>query len=579
MTTYPPDAPAFYPSDIGWPDDVPGTFSWPNPVEDPEPLVERLAFEVILCKKTGEPVGPLLELAARKFDMSLNLPYGFTIQMRMDDPLYSFAAFEQEPRIKVFRPATPAELVLQPDVHNVIEFYGTLPSEGIDEDAESGIAELAFQDPMWVLNQRNLSSAMGFTSVDQGLILWQIIAAQNARTNGDTWIRQGATTTGTARTINYEVGKEVAAIVQDMTTVDEGCDVYFQPADYWEIDGTRAMGTFNAFSQRGSDKPNANFVFAGPLTDGTVGGLPGNVGNMKRRRTKTVTSATASGGAGVQTYQNTSSPHGLLEVYESFNDIDLAQALLDKAVGRVANGQNAPMILEIMNPTREAPQPILDYDVGDQVYSSCRRGGMQFFRQVTRVHGASITIDQEGVIDTKLTLASLPEVTLDIVLPPATEAPPAGDEVLALPSIDIQHGAWVFTNYAYYTYDIEVDIIPLVSGVGNPAYFVSRINGMIPGQNYTLQASSRGDTGTLGTPGTYAALMVGENPVGLADFVFGPDVSSHVFDSTEATRTQKQVTSMTFTALHATMDFGAYIVAGATSQEVIWSDWSIVPAP
>lgn len=559
-----------------------GPFSWDDAGETPDELEQPLVFTVWLAKSTGELVDILDELTQRQIQQQLNLPTGFTITMRMDDRAYPFALLEQAPRLKVFRASTPAELAADPLTVNQLVFYGTLPSEGVQEDAKGGLAQLSFQDPMWVLNQRFVQTSTSFAQVDQGLILWQIIDAQNALPNGDTFIREGSVLTGTLRDRTYDAGKQVADLIQEMTQVDGGCDVAFQPVDYWELDGTDAMGTFNAYPQRGQDRPGALFVYAAALEDGTDGGLKSNVGNMVRTRAKTITKATSVGSADTQVYQNTTSPYGLLEDWETFSDVSISQTLLDKSVGKVANAQNAPMIIEVSDPTIEAPVPLIDYLPGDTVYATCRRGGMAFFSLPVRVHGIDITIDQNGAIVTKPTLATLPETIVAPTLPDGggvgsgggtlgTErvtAPTHGTlGTVVNPDSDIAHGS---------------DIVVSLAGASPSvvANATGSINGLVVGQDYVLTVLARGnDAAPVGGGSRFLIWIDPASPIfGGSGSVASADDHAHIWNATLAVRQALVELTVEFTATATSLNCGIVMTAVDAGVKVYTTAWSIAPA-
>lgn len=576
MTLLSPDTP-LAPSTLLTPDGPldagpTGPFAWDDAGETPLELTQPLVFTVWLAKSTGELVDILDELTQRQIIQQLNLPTGFTITMRMDDPAYPFALLEQAPRLKVFRASTPAELAADPLTVNQLEFYGTLPSEGVKEDAAAGLAQLSFQDPMWTMNQRFVQASTSFAQVDQGMILWDVIDAQNALTNGDTFIRQGSVLTGTLRDRTYDAGKQVADLIQEMTQVDGGCDVAFKPVDYWEVDGTADMGTFNAYAQRGQDRPDTLFVYASVLEDGTDGGLKSNVGNMVRTRAKTITKATSVGSADTQVYQNTTSPYGLLEDWETFSDVSISQTLLDKSVGKVGNAQNAPMILEISDPTIEAPVPLIDYAPGDTVYATCRRGGMTFTALPVRVHGIDITIDSNGAIITKPTLATLPET---IVSPPlegggvGTDPPPVGGErvtrITTAPHMPSGAQGSIFVDDTI-QYLGESSVNFQTVNVATSVTCTGTASGLTTGQQYTVSARVRGPDASP-PAGTLFRLFAGT--------VNGTNDSAHIWNATLATRQSWTELSVTFTATASTMTTGIEVITPDGFSPTYSAHWTI----
>jgi hypothetical protein len=375
-----------------------------------------LKFTYVLCRSTGEPISEIANVQGRKLTQQLNLPTSAEVVLNMDDDEYLEAVVERLPRLKVYRSSTETEILENPAVTRRLVFYGSLLFEGIREDAKSGLATLQFQDPSWVLKYRFISVDQTFTAVDQGTILWQEISVMNGTLTPfyETWIRQGGTTTGRLRDRTYARGKNVAELFDEMTKVDGGPDWYIDPVDGYLTD-TRVMGNLNVANQRGVTRPNAQFIYGAPLTDGEPAGLPSNVENMVRTRAQVITNPINVGGVidpsiGIMiTYGaiNSASAYGGFQSWTVTPEVSLIQTLIDKSNGELAERQDPRPIIGIEGPTPEAPQPFIDYTLGDTVYATCRRGGMQFSQQTVRVHGIDIAVDQNGEPQTSLTLAGV----------------------------------------------------------------------------------------------------------------------------------------------------------------------------
>lgn len=560
-------------------------FAWTEAPDTPDILVARLKFTTVLCKSTGEPVDLLDKLISRQLVQQLNLPASYAITMNMDDANYPYAVYEQFPRAKVYRAATSTELAIDPTTQNVLCFYGSLPSDAIDEDSETGQAKLTFQEPSWVFNDRYLPANVTFSQVDQGTILWDVIATENAKTNGDTWIRQGSVATGTLRDRTYSAGKNVSGLIQDMTTVDGGCDVGLTPVDYWSIDGSRGMATFNAYSQRGSDMPSVLFIHGDTLTDGTSGGLPSNCSGFRRTRAKTITSATSVGSADTQTYANTTSPAGLLETYDTYSDVSISQTLLDKSVGTVANAQNAPMVLEIKNPfdagPNAAPQPLIDYGLGDTVYATERRGGMVFIGLPVRVHGIDVTISQEGALTTKPTVATLPQTIVSPVLPGGGTGGALGSERVTLPASG--HGAanFIYPSSAVPSPDGSTVVAVTTTGGNVEGTIAGGINGLVVGQKYAFTMQVRGsDIAPSGGGTIFAAWVdsvVSVPSIGSGSSTFSSNDAANVWSATLATRQAWNLLTVTFTATRTSYYCGVEINE-SDANPVYTASWAVNPA-
>lgn len=363
------------------------------------------AFSYVICKSTGEPIEEILSARARSLVRQLNLPMSVTVDINMESSNYSLFALENRPRLKVWRPASAAELVIAPTVYRYLCFYGELPPLGIRESVAKRTGTYTFQAPTWKLNRRFTQTAQSFTFVGAGFILWSLInQSQSALNGGLLNIAQGSTSGGSSVDRDYALGVNIGTAIDEMTKTDGGCDVDFIPIDYWANTGAATMGTWNAYTTKGSLRPDAQFMYSSSLTDGTVGGLQNNVEDIQRSRADAITQAISVGANGrIQRWSAPFSPFGVLDDWQTYPDIDTDAALLGKSVGLITARQSAPAILEVINPTSQAPQPFVDYDVGDTVYVSCRAGGMTFSATPCRVHGIDMKIDQEGKLDTRLT--------------------------------------------------------------------------------------------------------------------------------------------------------------------------------
>lgn len=139
-------------------------------------------------------------------------------------------------------------------------FRGEWAPTRIDDGAESSTAALVFRDPLDALGER-YADAVSFAGVDQGQILWDLIAAQNAVQ--PTGLRQGVIEATVARDRTYQDQKLLDLITQ-MTAVDDGPDVYLTYVDEGAI-----MAAFNVVAEQGTERPQAIFEH-GPGTIGNV---------------------------------------------------------------------------------------------------------------------------------------------------------------------------------------------------------------------------------------------------------------------------------------------------------------------
>lgn len=417
------------------------SFIWPDSGQVPAALEQRLQFDAVLCRSTGDPLGEIADQVTLQYDRQLNVPVGVTLTVNMESALYAYLMPSQLPRLKVYRPPTVAELAINPGAVRTLVFYGDMIETSIEEDAELGQAKIVFQDPRWHWNDLNVK--LGGTYIAGvhtfAFLLYDTLYKQldspaglGGRPGGRRDFVLGNAVFGglysdyfqltdvfAAPGYPVEAGKNIAALIDEVSKADNGPDVDMKPFDAWDyyknitVTDWRnlAMGVPYSWRQQGSDKTTSvHFIYGASLTN-RPGELPANCGNMQRRWTKIITSVTTKGTdstTGVQSIQTyaATSPYGLRE--EVNNDSSLvttSSVMYAKSVGRVLSRQNPIGVISIINPTREAPQPLLDFDIGDTVLASCRRTGMVFYNQRARIHGFTIVQDANKNLAQTITIA------------------------------------------------------------------------------------------------------------------------------------------------------------------------------
>lgn len=322
--------------------------------------------------------------------------------MQLEDA-FSSAIAPGLSRLKVYRSASPGELALNPAAPKVLVWYGSLPAENVSCDTDSGMLTATFVDPRWVLKNRFLTAPASFSATDQATILTSIVNTQNTRQQ--TWLTP-AGTTGVLRDRNYDAGKNVSDLIDEMTKVTSGCDVDVFPSDGYTTAGTRAMGTLSFLARQGSDKPSVIFFYQ--QTAGSSGG--GNITGIKRSYAPILNSSTQQGTApdgtaASQTF-TLATGYDLLETFDTASDAFVAATLLEKASGVVAENATLRSIWDVGDATWDAPLPFVDYDLGDTVRLRVKRGSMVANNVAVKVDGYDIDVDQEGNIRSKPILVS-----------------------------------------------------------------------------------------------------------------------------------------------------------------------------
>src|SRR6185436_14901083 len=79
-----------------------------------------------------------------------------------------------------------------------------------------------------LLNARHAVDALEFTNVDQGDIVWGLIAHTQGQPGGDWGVTKGASATGVLRDRTYVAGENLGDLAQKLTEVIDGL--------WWNID-------------------------------------------------------------------------------------------------------------------------------------------------------------------------------------------------------------------------------------------------------------------------------------------------------------------------------------------------------
>lgn len=98
-------------------------------------------------------------------------------------------------------------------------------SQAWDEDGNDSIAVTAVSYKR-LLNSRNLKTALDFGPsplVEQGDILWALVAHTQAQPGGNWRITKGATTTGQLRERHYVIGENIGDLAAKLSQVINGC--------------------------------------------------------------------------------------------------------------------------------------------------------------------------------------------------------------------------------------------------------------------------------------------------------------------------------------------------------------------
>jgi hypothetical protein len=262
-------------------------------------------------------------------------------------------------------------------------FRGEWAPTRIDDGADSSTAAIVFRDPLGALAER-FTDAADFAGIDQGQILWNLIATANALQ--PTGLRQGVIEPTVARDRTYQ-DQQLLDLITQMTAVIDGPDVYLTYVDEGPV-----MAAFNVVADQGTVRPQAIFEH-GPGTAGNVL----TASSYQYRPVNRVKVLGENGLYGLAEDLTSQGRYGVRQSTVSASDGTTDQATLD------ANAQALlrPAPIEVIQFTPHpdlAPQPGMyassgDYWIGDAV--TFRSSVFDIEAQV-RPNSLEIVLDQDG---------------------------------------------------------------------------------------------------------------------------------------------------------------------------------------
>lgn len=278
------------------------------------------------------------------------------------------------PRIRAYRDGT-------------LRFYGRwVPMQEQAEASDQGVTEQAavtFRGPGMSLDSRWTAASVTFTSTDAGQIAWSLINTANGES--PTGIAQGTIAATVNRDRTYE-HKNVGEAIRELTEVTSGFDFEIAPT---LASGIAVLGLFNAYASQGTDKSATVTFDFGADTTGTLRAV-GRTWMLPVNKARVLgadgLTAEASDAASI-------TKHGLWMTLEQALDVN-QQATLDAKASALLRPDPVEIVQFAPEPSI-APQPWVDYWLGDTVAVRSRFGSLDFERDA-RVNGITITVDDNG---------------------------------------------------------------------------------------------------------------------------------------------------------------------------------------
>lgn len=117
-------------------------------------------------------------------------------------------------------------------------YRGRVGATSDDLDASTHSMKVSTADYRWLLSKRTLwpTSTLTYAAADQSDIAWDLIADSQALSGGSWGITRGSgTTTGVDRDRTYEVGSNLAELLNNLAAVDDGFDYEVDPFKAFNI--------------------------------------------------------------------------------------------------------------------------------------------------------------------------------------------------------------------------------------------------------------------------------------------------------------------------------------------------------
>ena len=244
-------------------------------------------------------------------------------------------------------------------------------------------------DPWFDLVGRNMQAAATFTAQDAGAIATALIATQDSRRS--TRIGVGTIATSVPRTVSYDAGKNVAEAIAELAAMDDGFGFTIDPVR--DPANLTRLGLLNVYYPASrQDQPDVKFEYG----DGTLDNLAG----FREELALPVNHVRASGapdstGVRIVSSSDDASSQALYDLWDAelaLNDVTDAGILAARGAGAL---RADPPATWAVTPTGDAPLLGRDFDAGDTVRITLRRGAVDV-TGTARVSEATLAIDNDA---------------------------------------------------------------------------------------------------------------------------------------------------------------------------------------
>lgn len=327
-------------------------------------------YRFLLTTRDLVPFGEFTQATSRTINLALNRPGSASFSLPITDELSEMIV-----------PLNTALMVLREGVPIYSGPIWTI-EESLPEERVSVTSVGWFEE----LNKRILRNPTVQFNTDAGAIAQALITQAFLDEPSNFPVSSFGTLVPTQTRIRkYERFANIGAEIQALSEVESGYD--------WSIDpGDKSI----SFHQRIGSQQNVMFMY---------GDTGGNLQSVTRQidGASMANRMNAVGKFATRVYQDTGSVnfYGLHEEQQSLSDVPNTDILDAYAQAEVIY-RGYPRITFQMTPfpsngENAIPRPFIDYNIGDEVFLTAKRGRMQIDKQDIRIFGFTIGIDENDV--------------------------------------------------------------------------------------------------------------------------------------------------------------------------------------
>lgn len=237
-----------------------------------------------------------------------------------------------------------------------------------------------------LLEKRFIKTDLNFLNIDAGEIVLSILdtIGQDSSLLPAYYVKRGTIEHTITRTRQYKAHDQVLKIIQDLSDIENGFDMYIDPTER----------LLNIYIKKLRDQPNLNFEYGINITDVS----------RSSDTSRMVNKITVLGGpnlfASVADDTASQNQYGLLEEVTTLSDVNDQLILAAYANAEIAIRSQPLRIynFSLRKSTPNVPDPklFIDYEIGDKIYLTALKGTIQERRKPVRIFSLSVSIPENG---------------------------------------------------------------------------------------------------------------------------------------------------------------------------------------